>query len=209
MSVVWYWVDSGISWRLLVAIGISVALHVVALQVLKPGLPHDGERSVFLSARILQEVRVEVAATSPIPLRSEIDAVVSAKAVPPVSAAVDLEYSQRLAPTPSGSIGVASGIIDDSGKYFPAQELDLRATPIRMQSVTRTDSSMALGHLVKLKLALFINEYGAVDRYEVLESEGVADSTVLADILETRFYPAQKNGQAVKSRKIIELSYVP
>jgi len=93
--------------------------------------------------------------------------------------------------------------------YYSSQDVDVRATPMKMETTPASEKNVLLGRLVRVKLRLFISEQGGVDRFEILEAEGLTDAVSLEDVSEIRFHPAQKAGRPVKSQKVVELTFAP
>ena len=85
----------------------------------------------------------------------------------------------------------------------------MRATPRKITSTPRVERSPMLGRIVKVKLRLFISDSGEVDRFEVLEAEGLTPALSLDDVREIPFYPAQRQGRPVRSQKVVELTFSP
>ena len=92
--------------------------------------------------------------------------------------------------------------------YWSAKDLDVRAVPIGVYSGPKTSRNMQLGRMVTVRARLFINEMGVVDRYELIEAELQSDLPMEIDFGGMLFKPAQKDGVAVKSQKVIEISYL-
>ena len=69
----------------------------------------------------------------------------------------------------------------------------------------------ASGVVGRVTLLLHIDERGIVRKAQVEESlpEGVFDSAALSAWADVRFSPAMKDGLAVKSRKLLEISFLP
>jgi len=177
---------------------------------MSPGAPDPalGRRLLlaFLASTLLHALLVgSLKPTANAPSVGFIAARLNAVMVPAETGA-----SAREEPAPSGSSREAPGrAFPVRPRYYTAQEVDVRATPAKLTTRTRTEANLMLGRFVRVKLRLFISETGHVDRFDVLEAEGLADPATLNDIREVRFLPAQKDGLAVKSQKIIELSFLP
>lgn len=114
---------------------------------------------------------------------------------------------KRLVPTPLHVFGGAEGRLEQSSKkyaesserYFTPSELDSRPTVITVPDLEKiTVGPMIEGHAV---VRMFINEGGAVDRFEVEES---TLPEVMIEYLRLQrdrllFAPGSKNGINVKS----------
>lgn len=94
-------------------------------------------------------------------------------------------------------------------EYFSAHEVDQRATPVGEVPLVYPPAQSASETSGKVVLLLFINEAGHVDRAEVLEAvpSGDFEASARAAFAATKFKPALKNGNPVKSRKIVEITY--
>jgi TonB family protein len=94
-------------------------------------------------------------------------------------------------------------------RYFPANELDHVAAPLRAVDLSFPEKGPEI--YGKLRMNVFIDHRGVVDRVEVLEStvppsfRNYAVDTFTA----TRFEPAQRGGRAVKSVKKVEVVFAP
>jgi protein TonB len=62
-----------------------------------------------------------------------------------------------------------------------------------------------------VRLLLFIDERGVVTRMQIDEAEPARlfDAAAMRAWTDVKFSPAQKNGVAVKSQKLLELSFRP
>lgn len=94
-------------------------------------------------------------------------------------------------------------------KYYTSKEVDVTATPQELKNAVRTGDNFPLGRIATVKLKLFINEHGIVDRYEILEADQLPDEKLLNDFRAVVFRPAELGGRPVKSQKIVGLSFVP
>ena len=91
-------------------------------------------------------------------------------------------------------------------RYFKASELDALAEPFTPISFDRLTFASLPGRAA-LRLRVFIDEAGIVReiRFEDRPDLVGIEETVRREFLGTRFYPAVKQGRAVKSQKLIEL----
>jgi TonB family protein len=95
--------------------------------------------------------------------------------------------------------------------WFSVDELSVRAEPLTDVQIPYP-AELADRRVVGLvKLLLHIDEQGFVRRTLVEESipEGAFDRAALAAWADVRFSPAMKDGVAVKSRKLLEISFLP
>ena len=93
--------------------------------------------------------------------------------------------------------------------YYRNDEVDVRATPREVGSSSTNAGNLMLGRIIKVKVRLFIGDTGQVERYEIMESEGLTDSVSLDDLSDIPFHPAQRKGRSVRSQKIVELRFAP
>ena len=93
--------------------------------------------------------------------------------------------------------------------YYTAKQVDIKATPLEMKTRVRTPDNFPLGRIATVKLRLFINEQGDIDRYEMLAADQLPSRALLQDIREIRFRPAERAGRPVKSQKVVEISFIP
>jgi len=96
-------------------------------------------------------------------------------------------------------------------RYFPASEVDHRAAPLKRIDLDIPVGSEGVEYFGKLRMDVFIDHRGRVDRVEVLEStlpQSFRDSAVKT-FSEVRFDPAVKDGRAVKSVKRVEVDFAP
>jgi protein TonB len=96
-------------------------------------------------------------------------------------------------------------------KWYTATEVDVRAEPIGQ---VRLDYPMDLegtGIPGRVRLLLFIDERGVVTRMQITEAEPARlfDAAAMRAWTDVKFRPAQKDGVAVKSQKLLELNFEP
>ena len=95
--------------------------------------------------------------------------------------------------------------------YYPARELDVYPaprTPLRFEYPERAAREQVGG---SVRIMLLLDEAGAVDGVSVVAAEppGYFEDRVRAAFAAARFFPARKDGRAVKSRLLINVSYDP
>ena len=93
--------------------------------------------------------------------------------------------------------------------YYTAKQVDVKATPLEMTTRMQGPDNFPLGRIATVKLRLFINEQGGIDAYEILAADQLPSRALLADIREIRFRPAERGGRAVKSQKVVQISFIP
>lgn len=113
--------------------------------------------------------------------------------------------------SPAGASTSAAGLgLPAADKWYTASEVDLRAEPltdIRLHYPENLPARVA----GKVRVRLFIDEGGVVRRLQIASSEpqGMFDEAARLTWEGVRFSPARKNGAAVKSQKLLELTYAP
>ena len=107
--------------------------------------------------------------------------------------------------------GFTAGAFPVPDKWLSADELSVRAEPLTDVQIDYPASLAASGVVGRVTLLLLIDERGIVRKAQVEESlpEGVFDSAALSAWADVRFSPALKDGLAVKSRKLLEISFLP
>jgi hypothetical protein len=127
-----------------------------------------------------------------------------------------LTVSLSAAPQPKATVpmtragdGAKLGALGSPSVYYTAKQVDLKATPLEMKTRVQTPDNFPLGRIATVKLRLFINELGGVDDYQILATEQLPSRTLLQDVREIRFRPAERAGRPVKSQKVVEISFIP
>jgi protein TonB len=127
--------------------------------------------------------------------------------------------------TPSGGHGPQDTTRDSGGpaptsgagafpipdRWFSADEVSVRAEPLTPVQIDYPVELAERGTVGRVLLLLHVDERGLVRKAQVEESipEGVFDKAALAAWADVRFSPAMKDGLAVKSRKLLEISFFP
>ena len=96
-------------------------------------------------------------------------------------------------------------------KWYTATELDVRAEPLSEVPLDYPEELEGSGIPGRVQLALFIDERGVVRRMHIVEAEPARlfDKAAMRAWVDVRFSPARKGGVAVKSRKLLELTFRP
>jgi protein TonB len=96
-------------------------------------------------------------------------------------------------------------------KWFTAEELSIRAEPLGDVQMTYPPELAAKAQAGQVRLLLYIDERGVVHKAQIHASapEGVFDEIALKAWRDVRFSPARKDGVAVKSQKLLEISFAP
>lgn len=95
--------------------------------------------------------------------------------------------------------------------YYPARELDVYPAPrapLRFDYPERAAHEHVGG---SVSIMLLLDEAGAIDGVTVVAAEppGYFEDRVRAAFAAARFFPARKDGRAVKSRVLINVNYDP
>jgi TonB family protein len=171
--------------RLLAFVGLSLALHAATFAGYTPdglsGKPRRGSQQDYVLHATLSPVQPR-----------ENESSVAAQANGPVDAAAH------------SSLALGE-------KWFTAAELDVRAEPLTAVDVEYPEALEGSGITGRVRLVLFIDEKGLVRKAQIASSnpERVFDDAAIKGWQSVRFAPAQKNGAAVKSQKLLELDFAP
>jgi TonB family protein len=96
-------------------------------------------------------------------------------------------------------------------RWYTAEELDTRAEPLTLANLTYPPEVMPFRMVGRVRLALFIDEQGFVQKAKVIDSDpqGTFEAAAVEAWQHVRFTAAQKNGHPVKSEKILEIEFSP
>jgi TonB family protein len=188
--------------RLLVAVGLSLALHALIAISLgrQPGSGGKGLDSALqsppLMARLAAVVSAPEAAVAVIPAPA-------AETLPPPQIAAAADPAPSPENTPSGATG-SGGVY-----YFKASELDRRPFPLGRIEVPPPESAAAQAGAVMIRLR--ISESGRVDDAQLVMSTGIAEfeAAALREFINARFHPGYRANVAVRSEMLIEVTLRP
>jgi protein TonB len=98
--------------------------------------------------------------------------------------------------------------VPSTDPYYSAHELDVYPAlrgPLKLEYPERTARAISGRALVMLALS----EAGLVDEVSIVKSEpeGYVEDAVRGALGLARFFPAQKNGRAVKSRILVTVEF--
>jgi TonB family protein len=113
-----------------------------------------------------------------------------------------------LAAVVAGAIGWIDRV---PARYFPENEVDRKAYPLRRIDLPYPDDREGVDYYGTLRMELRIDEHGRVDRVDVVKStlpERYRDACVKA-FATARFEPALRKGRKVKSVKRVEVRFAP
>jgi protein TonB len=188
---------------------VSIALHALALAVNPPAGPgtapgFDGVPSVLhaVLSPLQHAFESAHADSAEAPL---------AEVRPAPSAGLTPQKMTQDSGGPATMSGLVAGAFPIPDRWFSAEELSVRAeplTPVQIDYPADLAESRVAGRVM---LLLHIDERGLVRKAQVEKSlpEGVFDDAALAAWADVRFSPAIKDGLAVKSRKLLEISFLP
>jgi protein TonB len=193
--------------RLAAFIVLSLALHLITvigagpldLSLRRPG---DAPPRTELQATLVTGESARPAA-QPAPEGEKPAAGGEAAAVPQAGEPGDTAR----AGTQTGERGLALPAPD---KWYTASEVDVRAEPIT-EIRLRYPRELAERVHGTVRVRVFIDEGGVVRKLQIDSSEppGLFDEAAKQGWQDVRFSPARRNGVAVKSQKLIELTFTP
>lgn len=194
--------------RLLLAVLFSLALHALVVTGLRfeagvPGTAHA------LRVLLVPVSSPDAAAIVP-PTVAEPDRTL--ESVPGGERVIERPPVEGRQESPTaGRADSADSVVASLPVYYDSKEVDVRAAPKDVSNRSRSERStaMALGRIARAKIRLYISAAGTVDRFDLIEVDAPPGSLALDEIRDLRFYPALKNGQPVRSRKLVELSFLP
>ena len=93
--------------------------------------------------------------------------------------------------------------------YYPARELDVYPAPRAPLSFEYPERAAREQVGGSVRIMLLLDEAGAVDSVSVVAAEppGYFEDSVRGVFAATRFFPARKDGRAVKSRVLINVEF--
>lgn len=185
--------------RILLAVAASAALHALVVNLVTIASPPAPATSVATGGGL--EVRL-AAETGP------VAALVRPDTPAPPDNAVRTPLpplTLPLIPPPPALVPLAEAQL-----YYPALELDERAQPVTDIDIAPPQGKGA-DYVGVVRLELHIDRDGTVEDVTVVDSSVPQEfqDAAAAAFRAARFTPARKDGQAVKSRKIIEVTYGP
>jgi TonB family protein len=196
--------------RLLCFTGASFALHAVTLVGFPPSgvssAPYRGptDEAHVLHATLTSARRVHFAASGAGPAEPQ-----------PTSASADAKASSD-APRPEARAQAREGVpggadLPFPDKWYTAKELEVRAEPLSEIQLDYPQELEGTGIPGRVQILLFIDERGIVRRTAIVESEPAKlfEKAALRAWVDVKFSPARKGGVAVKSQKLLELSFNP
>lgn len=189
-------------------VALSAALHLITvigagpldLAVGRPG--QVASRTTELHATLITGDSTRPA-SAPAPGVENPGASEAARGVPSSAASEGMARTET--DTPERGLALPS-----PDKWYTASEVDVRAEPIT-EIRLRYPSDLSERLTGKVRVRVFIDEGGVVRKLQIADSEppGLFDEAAKQVWQDVRFSPARKDGVAVKSQKLIELTYAP
>ncbi len=205
--------------RLLVACGLSLALHLMLLFGV-PVNPTGGIPNVssMITARLEPAIDATPAETAaplpeqPVPVEPAVvkPANEDPLAAPePKKAASQPEPVPPPAPRSSPNAGIELPLIRDP-TYYTAKELDAYPQPLTPIRLLYPETAVAERLDGRLRILLLIDEFGVVNEASVIEAQppGYFEEAARSVFMPTRFSPGMRQGRAVKSRVVVQVRYV-
>lgn len=194
--------------RLTLFCAVSIALHALALAANPPsgagmGRGFDGAQNVLHA--VLKPLH---AAFESSPADS---AKIVADSAPVPSTSASRQTTSQTAPRPASTSGITAGSFPVPDRWLAADELSVRAEPLSDVQINYPEKLVGSRVSGRVRLLLHIDERGVVRKAQIEESipEGAFDDAVLAGWADVPFSPAMKDGVAVKSLKLLEISFLP
>ena len=124
----------------------------------------------------------------------------------------------HLLPRLAGALGAAlalhvlaasSEAPPSASRYYLTRELDVRPGILNRVEPPYPEAALRRGLSGTVRVRLFINETGAVDRVETVRAEppGYFEQSAERAFRAARFTPGKKGTRAVKSQMLIEVSF--
>jgi len=188
-------------------IALSFALHILTVIGAGPldldvGRPNSVSQRTELHATLVTGESARPAST-PAPDAGDPAAETEKAAAPQPPAAAD----QARAGADMAERGLALPAPD---KWYTASEVDVRAEPIT-EIRLRYPPELTERVIGTVRVRVFIDEGGIVRKLQIAAAEpsGLFEEAAKQGWQDVRFSPARRNGIAVKSQKLIELTYAP
>lgn len=96
-------------------------------------------------------------------------------------------------------------------RYLLSSEVDVRAEPVQIPVLIYPEKAQQMKIDGLVRLQVYISKRGKIDAVNIVTANppGIFEDAALEALLATSFTPAQKNGHAVKSEKLIEIKFDP
>jgi TonB family protein len=125
----------------------------------------------------------------------------------PTASALQVRLAEAAKPVPPKPRTARSG----SPRYLASSELDERAAPLELAPLVYPEKAYLNRIPGTVRVRVFISRAGAVDRAEIVAASpaGHFEAAALEAVRRSRFSAGRKDGQAVPSQKVIEVSFEP
>ncbi|HZQ71498.1 MAG TPA: energy transducer TonB [Burkholderiales bacterium] len=183
--------------RLSVAVGVSLALHGLAIAALQPaGSPLAG--ALHRAPLLVRLGAAPAAAPQPV-------ALVEALPVPPAPTPTKRDTAPAREAAPEPVLQLLP--VPEVPRYFTASELDRRPAPLG--EIFPQFPAGAAVRQGTVRLRVLVNESGTVDGVSVVSAApaGVFDASAVAAFGGARYSPGMRGGMAVKSQLVLEVDY--
>ena len=192
--------------RLLCWVGLSLLLHVMVVTLTGGSASQQTRQALSFDIRLVtneptQPVTVE-GAQPEIEARRELTNEELALAEPVAA----------LKPTPAVSPPESAVEVPfPFNAYLDSGDVDVRAEPANEVMLSYPPVAYIRRQGGVVRITLYINEQGRLDRSVLVDASpaGVFEKDALETVSKLQFYPAQRSGVPVKSRKTIEVVFDP
>jgi protein TonB len=209
---------SGPAQRLLLALIVSVALHLALIFLVRvaPAQPSNNARNVVIEVR-LDEARPAIKAAIAVLTQKQAEnpkpKLDPAPALPVGKPPVSEQKSEPAAAVPrtenkSSLPSLEVPLIEDP-TFYPAKQIDVHPKVLVPVNPVFPDKASNENVSGEVTLLLLIDEAGKVRDLAVVDAkpEGYFEESTLNAFRSTRWTPAQKDGRIVKSRVLIRVRY--
>ena len=180
----------------------SIVLHALLLITYAPGGGGSGTASDASPSRALTAVLAPAPFESPSaePAPADLPAPASEPASEPSAP------PSAAAPEPQPGLDIPR-----PDKWYTGTELTLLAEPLLAPKLVYPRELEGSGLSGRVRIRLFVDERGAVRRTELVQAgpHAAFDEAAMKAWEAVTFRPAQKDGAAVKSQKLLELEFSP
>lgn len=202
--------------RLALALVLSAGAHLLLAQLLPQSVkPYQGAASaasVALTVTLQPMAPIHSKAPVPVPPQPRTDEPVDGAArrdQAPLSLALAPESPRDIPPdTPSQADRTALPLLD---YYYSSREVDSPATAVGDALLVYPREALQLHVSGEVKLRLFIDEFGALVRSEVVSADppGIFEEAAAQAVRTMRFSPARKGEQTVRSQRTVQITFDP
>jgi protein TonB len=201
--------------RLALALVLSAGAHLLLAQSLpqsvKPyeGTPSAASFTLTVSLETITRVRPKAPAAVQPPPKSDESVDGAARGdQPPLSMLAPEGPRDALPDTPLHEDRTALPLLD---YYYSSREVDEPAKAVGDALLVYPREALELRVSGEVKLRLFIDEFGALVRSEVVGADppGIFEEAALQALSGMRFSPARKGEQTVRSQRTVQITFDP